>query len=339
MAINFQNTTSLDTGANSDLQVDVILQEALDTFQKDLGWFNSIHRDFGGEAMRFNQSVLTRIFQLRAKSDVQNFSVPANTNVTPAVPASEGYNLGAEASDAQPVSVTLNKHKYIKFAMTDLEREESSISYISDIAKQAAHALGRYVIDDIIEDCILTANSAEITSVGQANWGKDDFFKIAQTMDELDMPSEGRWIVMSPQAYYATLESFTSITNASFGIKTGIQKATTLSEIGGFNCYVYNGLQSISNTNNASGKQTGFDILAGYSGSLAVVSRLPEFADASMQIGDIANATEPSSGISLQLRRKYDVFNAKEEYALTCMYGHKALKDSVSTRMFKQIIT
>jgi len=36
MAINFQNQNSLDTGANSDLQVDVILQEALDTFQKIL---------------------------------------------------------------------------------------------------------------------------------------------------------------------------------------------------------------------------------------------------------------------------------------------------------------
>jgi len=291
--------------------------------------------------MRFNQSVLTRIFQLRAKSDVQNFSVPAVAGVGggAGTPASEGYNLGAEASDAQPVSITLDKHKYIKFAMTDLEREESSISYISDIAKQAAHALGRYVIDDIIEDCIATANSTAITTVTQANWGKDDFFKIAQTMDQLDMPSEGRWLVMSPQAYYATLESFTSITNASFGIQTGIQKATTLSEIGGFNCYVYNGLQSINNNNNGANLKTGWDILAGYSGSLAVVSRLPEFADASMQIGDIANASEPSSGLSLQLRRKYDVFNAKEEYALTCMYGHKALKDSVSPRMFKQIIT
>ena len=69
---------------------------------------------------------------------------------------------------------------------------------------------------------------------------------------------------------------------------------------------------------------SGARVLAGYEGSLAMVNRLPEFADASMQIGDIANASEPNSGLSLQLRRKYDVFAAKEEYALTCMYGLKA---------------
>ena len=70
-----------------------------------------------------------------------------------------------------------------------------------------------------------------------------------------------------------------------------------------------------------------------------MVNRLPEFSDASMQIGDIANATEPSSGLSLQLRRKYDVFDAKEQYALTLMYGKKAPKAGNVNRILKQKLT
>ena len=102
--------------------------------------------------------------------------------------------------------------------------------------------------------------------------------------------------------------------------------------------YTYNGLQSLDGTA-AAGVDAGFDVLAGYGGSLAMVNRLPEFADASMQIGDIANASDPSSGLSLQLRRKYDVFDAKEQYALTLMYGLEAPNDGAQDRMLKLKVT
>lgn len=320
------NLASLTTGAQGDLQSDVILQEALDTFVKDLGFFGSIHTDFGGSAVRFNQSLVTRIWAKRALTDVIGFGTQTGG----------GYNGGNEDTNAEAVSITLDKHPFIKFHLTDLEREESQVSLISDIAQQAAHALARKVAEDLLTEALQNATTQ--TAVTAANYGMDDLYNLAKAFDDADMPSEGRWLVMSTKAYYETLAELTNIANASYNINSGISEASFKQRLAGFDIYTYNGLDGLD-ADSTAGTDKSYDLLAGYRGSLAMVSRLPEFADASMQIGDIANASEPSSGISLQLRRKYDVFDAKEEYALTCMYGLEAPKDSVGNRIFKQKIS
>lgn len=331
------NIASLTQGISGDLQSNVILQESLDTFNKDLGFLSAIHKDFGGSAMRFNQELITRIWSIRAGSDVTTFAGSSTT--------ANSYNGGTADSDADAVAIKLDQHPYIKFHLTDLEREQSEVDLISEPAKQAAHALAKHVADDILHEGLKGATT--ISQVSKSAFGMDDLFTFAKKMDDLDMPSEGRWMVLSSSAYYAMLEELQGYTNATYNVGPGISEANLDQRLAGFKLYTYNGLDSID-IGTASAANTDYDILAGYQGSLAMVNRLPEFADASMQIGDIANATEPSSGLSLQLRRKYDVFDAKEQYALTLMYGKKAPNDYVaavgsgsatgSKRLFKQKI-
>lgn len=311
------NWSSLAQGANGDLQSDVILQEALDTFLKDLGFFGSIHKDFGGQAMRYNQSLVTRIFTARSTTDVVNFGDAKGGVATTA----NSYNGGNEDTDADPVEIKLDTHPFIKFHLTDLEREQSEVSLIADAAKHASHALARKVAEDLLIEGL--ENAITQTAIPQAQFDINDLYDLAKAMDDLDMPSEGRWLVLDSQAYYTLLKDLTTVSNASYNIASGIATANLDSALAGFKIYTYNNLKGLD----AGGADTGYDLLAGYAGSLAMVNRLPEFADASMQIGDIANATDPSSGLSLQLRRKYDVFNAVEEYALTLMYGLKAPND------------
>ncbi len=309
-----------DKYPNGNLAVDIILQEALDTFTQDLGILGSIHRDFGGEAMRFNQSIQTRIFSTRSKSDVEDFSRTASGVTT------SNYNSGSEDQDAEPVTIKLDQHKFIKFHLTDLEREQTQVSYIAEAAKYAAHALAQKVTEDLLEkafgaDKVLNSGSA----ISLATFDVDNIFDVAKHMDDKNMPKNGRWMVLDHSVYYQLLKNLTTISNATYDVKPGINRALVDQNLGGFSIYTYNGLASLTG---------GQKVLAGYEGSLAMVNRLPEFADASMQIGDIANATEPSSGLSLQLRRKYDVFDAKELYALTIMYGLEAPKDSTTERIF-----
>jgi hypothetical protein len=313
-------------GANPNLQVDVILQEALDTFTKDLGILGSIHRDFGGEAMRFNQSLQTRIFSPRAIADVQDAFNAANPGAIPPTPASMNYNAGNEDQDADPVAIKLDKHKFIKFHLTDLEREQTMVQYVSEAAKYAAHALAQKVTEDLLEvgfasDTIVNAGA----QIAQAAFDIDNLYDVAEAMDTANMPKAGRWMVLDNTAYYLLLKSLTTISNASYDVKPGINRAFLDQRLAGFDIYTYNGMNGLTG---------GQRVLAGYQGSLAMVNRLPEFADASMQIGDVGNATEPNSGLSLQLRRKYDVFAAKEEYALTLMYGLKAPNDGATNRLF-----
>jgi len=303
---------------NGNLTVDIILQEALDTFSQDLGILGSIHRDFGGEAMRFNQSIQTRIFATRNKSEVVDWNDVANANT-------HSYNDGDEDQDAEPVTITLDQHKYIKFHLTDLEREQTSVSYISEAAKYAAHALAQKVTEDLLEKAFDNDTVLNGTQIPIASFDVEDIFDVAKHMDDENMPKSGRWMVIDHSVYYQLLKTLTTISNATYDVKPGINRALVDQTLGGFSIYTYNGLGALTG---------GQKVLAGYEGSLAMVNRLPEFADASMQIGDIANATEPSSGLSLQLRRKYDVFDAKEQYALTIMYGLEAPKDSTTDRIF-----
>lgn len=320
------NITGLTQGTSGDLQSNIILQESLDTFSKDLSFLSAVHRDFGGQAMRFNQEIITRIWTLRAGADVTQFSRVAGGVTT------SDYNAGNEDTDADPVAIKLDQHPFIKFHLTDLEREQSEVDLITEPAKLAAHALARNVAENILIEALGNADTQ--TAVGAAAWGMDDLFNLAKAMDDKDMPSEGRWVVMSTQAYYKTLEALQGYSNATYNVGPGISEANLDSRLAGFQIFTYNGLENLND-----GTSTGWDIVAGYQGSLAMVNRLPEFADASMQIGDIANATEPSSGLSLQLRRKYDVFDAKEQYALTLMYGKKAPNDGAVNRIIKQKIT
>ena len=306
-----------DKYPNGNLTVDIILQEALDTFTQDLGILGSIHRDFGGEAMRFNQSIQTRIFATRSKSEVQDFSRTASGVTT------SDYNAGVEDQDAEPVTIKLDQHKFIKFHLTDLEREQTQVSYIAEAAKYAAHALAQKVTEDLLEKAFANDTVINGTAIPLASFDVDDIFDVAKKMDDENMPKTGRWMVLDHSVYYQLLKTLTTISNATYDIKPGINRALVDQNLGGFSIYTYNGLGSL-----------GQKVLAGYEGSLAMVNRLPEFADASMQIGDISNATEPSSGLSLQLRRKYDVFDAKEQYALTIMYGLEAPKDTTTDRIF-----
>lgn len=304
---------------NGNLAVDIILQEALDTFSQDLGILGSIHRDFGGQAMRFNQSIQTRIFSTRNKSEVEDFS-----RTTPS--AADDYNSGSEDQNAVPVTIKLDQHKFIKFHLTDLEREQTQVSYIAEAAKYSAHALAQKVTEDLLEKAF---GADEVINSGSQialnAFDVDNIFDVAKRFDDLNMPKNGRWMVLDHSVYYQLLKNLTTISNATYDVKPGINRALVDQNLGGFSIYTYNGLSNLTG---------GQKVLAGYEGSLAMVNRLPEFADASMQIGDIANATEPSSGLSLQLRRKYDVFDAKEQYALTIMYGLEAPSDGSQERLF-----
>lgn len=305
---------------NGNLSVDVILQEALETFTQDLGILGSIHRDFGGEAMRFNQSLQTRIFSTRNKGDVVDWGTGVGAN-----PNAQSYNDGNEDQDADAVTIKLDQHKFIKFHLTDLEREQTSVSYISEAAKYAAHALAQKVTEDLLETAFAADTTVNAQQIALAAFDVDNIFEVAEAMDNLNMPKGGRWMVLDHSVYYQLLKTMTTISNATYDVKPGINRALVDQQLGGFQIYTYNGLGSLTG---------GEKVLAGYEGSLAMVNRLPEFADASMQIGDISNASEPNSGLSLQLRRKYDVFDAKEQYALTIMYGLKAPNDGATNRLF-----
>ena len=62
----------------------------------------------------------------------------------------------------------------------------------------------------------------------------DDLFTLAKSMDDKDMPSQGRWIVMSTDAYYALLGSLQGYANATYNVQPGINEAALETRLAGY---------------------------------------------------------------------------------------------------------
>ena len=291
----------------SNIRADIILQSALQTFNEDLGFLNAIHSDLGGEALSKDASIQTRIFD--KLTSTEDFAGDYNT---------------VKDIDQEPISVKLDKHKYISYKLGDTEREKSDVSLLEQAGAQAAHGLARKVIDDLLAKITATESASAGTAISESAFGMDDAMNMAKKLDSVDAPKEGRWLLLSTTAFYGLLTDLTGITNASFNVNQGIRKADVGLDIMGMNIYTYNYLETgIADT----------CALAGGRDSLISVMRLPRAPEAGMHVGEVLNATDPTSGLSLQLRRKYDVMAASEQHALTCLYGHTAVKGGDEKRI------
>lgn len=284
----------------SNIRADIILQSALQTFNEDLGFLNAIHSDLGGDALSRDASIQTRIFNKLTSSE----SFAGN------------YNTKKDI-DQTPISVTLDNHRYIAYALGDTEREKSDVTLLEQAGAQAAHGLARKVIDDLLANIVAGNSQAAGSTIAEDAFGMDDAMNMAEKLDSVDAPKDGRWLLLSTKAYYGLLTDMTNVTNASFNVNEGIRKANVGLDVMGMNIYTYNYLETgIVNT----------CAVAGTRDSLVSVMRLPRAPEAGMHVGEILNASDPTSGLSLQMRRKYDVMDASEQHVLTCLYGHTAVK-------------
>jgi hypothetical protein len=296
------NFTSLIPGGTNfgNIRADIILQSALQTFNEDLGFLSAIHSDLGGDALSKDASIQTRIFH----------------KLTSSTTFAGNYNT-VEDIDQEPISVTLDNHEYIAYALGDTEREKSDVTLLEQAGAQAAHGLARKVIDDLLAEIVAANSQSAGAAVAESSFSMDDAMNMAEQLDLVDAPKDGRWLLLSTKAYYGLLTDMTTVTNASFNINEGIRKADVGLDVMGMNIYTYNYLETgILNT----------CAVAGSRDSLVSVMRLPRAPEAGMHVGEVLNASDPTSGLSLQLRRKYDVMDASEQHALTCLYGHTAVK-------------
>lgn len=294
---------------NATVNSPLIAQTALNTLLAKFPILSRIATDFSSGSVKFNQDIVTHI-------------------VTPTVAHDFDPATGYVPDDQAQVDVTvkIDKHAYAGYAITDVERSTSEIDLNQRYADKVAYALGRKVCDDLMA-LIVAAKFANETEVAQASFGRDSVVDIGTKLNKRFIPDMGRFMFVNSD-YYNALQKDEALYKAYITPQAGnVVVSGMLPDVNGFAVIEYSALPE-----NAE-RLVGF---AGIREGLIMAARVP---DVPANTGDtvIRVVTDPRTGLSVQVRDRYDGRLGKQEVSFTLMYGFATGNAPVIERIVKPL--
>jgi hypothetical protein len=224
------------------------------------------------------------------------------------------------------VGVKIDKHAYAGYAITDVERSTSEIDLNQRYADKVAYALGRKVCDDLMA-LIINANFNNKTEVAQVDFGRDSVVDIGTKLNKRFIPDMGRFMFVNSD-YYNSLQKDEALYKAYITPQAGgVVVSGMLPDVNGFAVIEYSALPENSE------RLVGF---AGIREGLIMAARVP---DVPANTGDtvIRVVTDPRTGLSVQVRDRYDGRLGKQEVSFTLMYGFAAGNKPVLERITRPV--
>jgi hypothetical protein len=271
----------------------IIAQTALNTLLARFPLLGQIATDFSSSSVKFNQDIVTHIVTPTVARDF----VPAT-----------GYVPDDQAQ--VDVSVKIDKHAYAGYAITDVERSTSEIDLNQRYADKVAYALGRKVCDDLMA-LIVNANFSNKTEIAIANFSRNTVVDIGTKLNKRFIPDMGRFMFVNSD-YYNALQKDEALYKAFINpAASRVVTSGVIPDVNGFTVIEYAALPENSE------RLVGF---AGIREGLIMAARVP---DVPANTGDtmIRVVTDPRTGLSVQVRDRYDGRLGKQEVSFTLMYG------------------
>ena len=181
---------------NTNLQNNIISQSALEAFTSRLAPVQAFSTSFNDEAAQRGKTI--SITTLSNTSSAANFS---------GTYSSQDTTYGA-------TQITLEKHKFVSWHITDTERSESSAVELQRFGYQKGGDLAKAVFEDILSE-VTVANypdAAGFTGLA-STFDADDVADLRQDMIDENVPIEQCALVLG-NAYYTSLLKDTSISKA-----------------------------------------------------------------------------------------------------------------------------
>ena len=296
---------------NATVNAPLIAQQALTTLLAKFPILTEIATDFSDQAVKFQQDIITHI-------------------VTPTVAQNFDPTVGYVPSDQAQVDVAvkIDKHAYAGYAITDVERSTSVIDLNQRYADKVAYALGRKVSDDLFA-LVVAANFPNSTQVPVGSFGRDTIVDIGTKMNKRFIPDMGRFMFVNSD-YYNALQKDEALYKAYIAPQVGDVVVTgVLPHVNGFTVVEYSALPD--NGERLMG-------LAGIREGLIIAARVP---DVPAFTGDteINVVTDPRTGLSVQVRDRYDGRLGRQEVSYTLMYGFTAANKPMLERIVAPVGT
>ena len=292
---------------NATVNAALIAQTALTTLLAKFPILARIATDFSSSSVKFNQDIITHI-------------------VTPTVARDFDQATGYVPDDQAQVDVPvkIDKHAYAGYAITDVERSTSEIDLNQRYADKVAYALGRKVCDDLMA-LIIAANFSNETAVDAANFGRAKVVDIGTELNKRFVPDMGRFMFINSD-YYNALQKDEALYKAYITpAASNVVVSGMLPDVNGFTVIEYAALPENAES------LVGF---AGIREALIMAARVP---DVPQNTGDtvIRVVTDPRTGLSVQVRDRYDGRLGKQEVSFTLMYGFATGNAPVLERIVK----
>lgn len=196
---------------------------------------NLVNRNYEGEIRQYGDTVkISQIGDITVNDYVENTDI----------------NDPEELSVTQKV-LTIDKQKYFNFQIDDVDAAQIRTSLMDAAMQRAAYALA-----DATEKIILTAIDTDATNkllpvaaLDETNVYKE-IVKMKVAMDKANVPSQGRWLVVSPDTHALLLQDqrfvATGGTMAEETLRNGF-----IGRILGFDVYLSNNISTLTNGNAA----------------------------------------------------------------------------------------
>ena len=260
-------------------------------------------------------ALLVEAFPLRAfttdfSADIADVGESVSTRVASAVAvgdATTGYTAADVTSTAK--TITLDNHKHFTMAFTDLEIAKGGMTLLErTFVRPAVHAVVNSMMDAVlakVKNAPFTSNSV----VAAADFDADDVADCAKDLTVLNVPRTGRSLIVPP-TYYGNLAKDSAIQAAyAYGGSEAIRE-NKVPRVHGFDVYEYGDIPA--NGENLAAFACGQE-------SLLIAARQPALPQ--NWYGSVESATDPDSGLTIQLRNWYDGTAGKQNIAATVMFG------------------
>lgn len=274
------------------INLTVIAQDGLTTLLSEFPLINTFTTNFGGDIAQKGEAVTTRIASAVTATDI----------------GANGYAASNVTSTAK--TVTLNKHKGFVMGFDDGEVAKGGYDMLKrTFLAPAAHATVKAIMDDVF--ALTTA--ANFSSVGYnstaAAFDADSVASLSQVLTDANNPQAGRTLIIKP-ALYTSLAKDNAI-QAQYASGTNAPLTENLlPRIHGFTVRQYSDLPA-TETN-----QKGIAVTPE---AILIATRLP--ATPTNWYGNVATATDKTSGLSIQVREWYDGKDGKQYISMSLLYG------------------
>lgn len=275
----------------------VIAQKALETLVARLPILRKISTDFSDEQVRFNENVIVHVVSPAAAADFD----PAT-----------GYVVSNRTQTDVPVP--MNKHIHHTYGVGVQEASSTRVDLINRFAATAAYAIGAKIVTALCE-LVTKANFANETVIdlgeGGDGFNRKGAIKIGTALGKRFVAPFDRFMLLNSDFYGSLCNDITIVGGLNNPGQQAIQSGV-LPNVHGFEVSEYVSLPS--NGQNLVG-------FAGTIDALALAVRIPDDPGQGASNCQITVATEPQTGLSIQVREWYNPDMAQYRRSYTAMFG------------------
>lgn len=281
--------------AYTNLNNEIFAQASLEAFVKTLLPLNAFSRNYAPTPVQKGDTVLVPLIAALTATTFSTYAITGGEKTV--------------------VTVTINRHKVVPVAQTDLQAANSSEASLIDFAHQQGSSLAICVMQDIFS-LITTASTsfatANATAVSNTDFGLSQFREARLKLNQSNVPMNPRSLILDCVPYDGLLSVTNFVQAHMFGNARAIQEGQIPRALG-FNIYETNGLFPTTTWS-----VMGF---AAHASAIAIAMRYLQPQPGNTYL-DARPVSDPESGAVMGLRDFYDNATGTRYTVLEANYGY-----------------